>query len=50
MPKIVVERGKEAQEQQLVKARELYKLEKYGAALFTYNKARLGHIHSCLHR
>ena len=39
MPKIIIEEGQKAQEQQLVKARELYKQEKYQAALFTYNKA-----------
>ena len=38
MPKLIAEAGGEALEQQLVKARELYKQEKYQAALFTYNK------------
>ena len=38
MPKLISEEGQKAQELQLVKARELYKQEKYQAALFTYNK------------
>ena len=41
MPKLILEAGRKAQEHQLVKARELYKQEKYQAALFTYEQASL---------